>query len=220
MTFDTRLHSNANCVGRVVGFSTYLFFFLIFALSISTNSYAEIYKWVDENGVVHFSDDESSIPKILKDRVKKIKPFKKEGNDLIKVNIDDLSVISLNKDDEGFEDILFGSDLDKFLSDNQGAALKDKNGDKKSYIIGNGLRRIGKVKVSVQYIFNSAKLVKVNISYDDQDEKDLIKELALVLGDPDFKRFPFVYWLNDVIERKVRKDEDTFNIFKKKIKNF
>ncbi|MEK6545924.1 MAG: DUF4124 domain-containing protein, partial [Nitrospinota bacterium] len=49
-------------------FSTILTFTLLF---YSENSYSEIYKWVDENGIVHFSDDLKKIPEEYRGRVEK-----------------------------------------------------------------------------------------------------------------------------------------------------
>ena len=38
------------------------FLFVIFFVALGFPAYAEMYKWVDEKGTVHFTDDLSKIP--------------------------------------------------------------------------------------------------------------------------------------------------------------
>jgi clan AA aspartic protease (TIGR02281 family) len=52
-----------------------LFFIIIFAVLVST-SYGEMYKWVDEKGTVHFTDDLSSIPEKFRQNAETRKPPK------------------------------------------------------------------------------------------------------------------------------------------------
>lgn len=60
-------------------------FLLIFLISIifysSALSFSEVYKWVDEKGVVHFSDDLTSIPEQYRSRTEKMGLSEEEKKD-------------------------------------------------------------------------------------------------------------------------------------------
>jgi len=51
---------------------------LIFFSAVCPSSGKEVYKWVDEKGTVHFSEDESSVPEAYRGRVEK-KPMPEEA---------------------------------------------------------------------------------------------------------------------------------------------
>jgi hypothetical protein len=53
-------------IGFIILIGLILFFSLTFA--------QEVYRWVDEKGIVHFSDDLSLVPEIYRDQVPKTKP--------------------------------------------------------------------------------------------------------------------------------------------------
>ncbi len=46
--------------------------FFLFTLFISGNCFAEVYKWVDEGGVVHFTDDISQVPEKYRPKIESI----------------------------------------------------------------------------------------------------------------------------------------------------
>lgn len=57
-----------------------LIFLCIVVLSISISpSYADMYKWVDEKGTVHFTDDPSAIPEKYRENAETRKPSKEIG---------------------------------------------------------------------------------------------------------------------------------------------
>jgi predicted nucleic acid-binding Zn-ribbon protein len=45
---------------------------ILFIFFISGNSFAEVYKWVDEKGVVYFTDDITQVPEKYRSRAEKI----------------------------------------------------------------------------------------------------------------------------------------------------
>jgi len=49
-------------------------FFLLFFLILSEFSFAEVYKWVDDKGVVHFTDDIIQIPEKYRPQIERLEP--------------------------------------------------------------------------------------------------------------------------------------------------
>ncbi len=49
-----------------------IFFLLLSCLTFASSISAEIYKWVDKEGVVNFTDDESRVPSAYRDKVEKV----------------------------------------------------------------------------------------------------------------------------------------------------
>ena len=47
-----------------------IFFTVIFIFLVSSFSYSETFKWVDKDGIVHFSDDINSVPKEYRKQIK------------------------------------------------------------------------------------------------------------------------------------------------------
>lgn len=50
-----------------------------FCLLATSFSYAQIYKWVDDSGTIHFTDDPAKVPGRYWNRVEEEKTIKKEG---------------------------------------------------------------------------------------------------------------------------------------------
>ena len=48
-------------------------------LFVVSFSYAQVYKWVDDSGTVHFADDPAKVPEEYWDRIEKRKTIKEEG---------------------------------------------------------------------------------------------------------------------------------------------
>lgn len=194
-------------------------FLLIGILSASSATADEIYKWVDADGVIHFTDTKSKIPANYLSDAKKLE-FAQDGavQDEPK-NSENLIPIEFGGD-ESFEGITFGASLSDFLQSEKDAKLLNEGGSGKIYIIGDGARRVGDVRVKLTYSFLDNDFHEVRISYDDSVEKKFIDELTNTLGAPELERFPFVYWIKDAIEMKISKKENTLYIFKKKIRKF
>jgi hypothetical protein len=55
-----------------------IFFFLLLCLSFASSASAVIYKWVDKEGVVNFTDDESRVPSAYRGQVEKVNTAKLE----------------------------------------------------------------------------------------------------------------------------------------------
>ncbi len=55
-----------------------IFFLLLLCLTFASSISAEIYKWVDKEGVVNFTDDESRVPSAYRDKVEKMNTAKLE----------------------------------------------------------------------------------------------------------------------------------------------
>jgi hypothetical protein len=53
--------------------------FGLYYLLASSFSYAQVYKWVDDSGTVHFTDDSAKVPENYWDRVEEEKTIKEEG---------------------------------------------------------------------------------------------------------------------------------------------
>lgn len=51
----------------------------LFCLCATSFSYAQVYKWVDDSGTVHFTDDPAKVPGHYWDRVEERKTIKEEG---------------------------------------------------------------------------------------------------------------------------------------------
>jgi hypothetical protein len=51
----------------------------LLCLLATSSSYAQVYKWVDDSGTIHFSDDPAKVPEYYWDRVEEDKTIKKEG---------------------------------------------------------------------------------------------------------------------------------------------
>jgi len=51
----------------------------LYCLLAVSFSYAQVYKWVDESGTVHFTDDPAKVPEKYWDRVEEKKTIKEEG---------------------------------------------------------------------------------------------------------------------------------------------
>lgn len=51
------------------------FFLFIITVTISTSTFAQLYKWVDEKGVVHFTDDFTKVPEKYRAKTEKIGLF-------------------------------------------------------------------------------------------------------------------------------------------------
>ena len=49
-----------------------ILFFIIFTVFISEISLAEVYKWVDEKGVIHFTDDVLQVPEKYRSKAEKL----------------------------------------------------------------------------------------------------------------------------------------------------
>ncbi len=58
-----------------------IFILIILATTISTSTFAQLYKWVDEKGVVHFTDDLAKVPEKYRSKTEKIRSFE-EGAEL------------------------------------------------------------------------------------------------------------------------------------------
>ncbi len=52
-------------------------FLIILFVSIATPAWATVYKWTDENGIMHFSDDPKKVPEAYRGRVDKTTPPEK-----------------------------------------------------------------------------------------------------------------------------------------------
>lgn len=50
----------------------FLIIFIPFILFFPNPTFSEVYKWVDEKGVVHFSDDPTSIPEKYRSKIEKM----------------------------------------------------------------------------------------------------------------------------------------------------
>jgi hypothetical protein len=59
-------------------------FFIFLFLFITELAFGEIYKWVDEKGVVHFTDDTSQIPEKYRDQMERLGSGEEEVNTEIK----------------------------------------------------------------------------------------------------------------------------------------
>ena len=198
-----------------------LTFSLCIILLLAKSSYAAIYKWVDEDGNLHFVNKESFIPNKYKKSAETLDfGYDDSADDDSLLYLNELEPIDFNKDESAFEGIPFGESLEDFLENNSDAQLiSDKEGVK-SYIIGDGNRRLADLRVKVSYSFLKGVFSTVKLAYASDEEKGVLKELTKVFGNPDFERFPFIYWLYNDLELRLRKDEDYFSIFKKKIKKF
>ena len=51
----------------------------LYCLLVASFSYAQVYKWVDDSGTVHFTDDPAKVPEEYWDRVEEKKTVKEEG---------------------------------------------------------------------------------------------------------------------------------------------
>jgi chromosome segregation ATPase len=49
-----------------------VFFIILFAFFVAEVSFSEVFKWIDEKGVVHFTDDISQIPEKYRPKAEKI----------------------------------------------------------------------------------------------------------------------------------------------------
>jgi len=80
---------------------TTMFFIVILMISVSP-VYGEMYKWVDEKGTVHFTDDISSIPEPYRERVEERKAPKETAAPEPKAKVSP-SPMSKALEPEGFE---------------------------------------------------------------------------------------------------------------------
>jgi hypothetical protein len=53
--------------------------FGLFCLLAASFSYGQVYKWVDDSGTIHFTDDPAKVPEHYWDRVEEKKTIEKEG---------------------------------------------------------------------------------------------------------------------------------------------
>ena len=51
----------------------------LYCLLVVSSSYAQVYKWVDDSGTIHFTDDPAKVPGNYWDRVEEEKATKEEG---------------------------------------------------------------------------------------------------------------------------------------------
>ncbi|UCD70534.1 MAG: DUF4124 domain-containing protein [Syntrophobacterales bacterium] len=51
----------------------------LYCLLVVSFSHAQVYKWVDDSGTVHFTDDPANVPEIYWDRLEEKKIIKEEG---------------------------------------------------------------------------------------------------------------------------------------------
>jgi TATA-binding protein-associated factor Taf7 len=51
----------------------------LFCLLATSFSYAKVYKWVDDSGTIHLTDDSAKVPERYWERVEEIKTSKEEG---------------------------------------------------------------------------------------------------------------------------------------------
>ncbi len=204
-------------------------FTAFFILLTCFGASAEIYKWVDEDGVLHFSDTKEWIPKKYISDAEKLK-FKEsdissdDSTDTI-IEPTDVSVesgldnITIKKDEGGFNGVAFGTPLKDFLKKPRAKKYKD-NGRIKTYFLGKGSGFIGSVNVRVRYDFEYDELVQVRLLFDSDKEKSFVREIKSMLGKPGLDKRPFVYWFFDNVELKVNRKKNVFYIKKKKIKKF
>jgi hypothetical protein len=196
--------------------------FILFAVVITADSlYAKVYKWIDENGVMHFTDNKSFIPEKYLRSAKEFKLGSDSGDENEeREDVSHLKPIEFKKDEDGFEGLPFGTSIADFLRQRGDTKPEQEKGDVKSYVVGDGQRRMWDIKLKVLYSFNNGSFDQVRIFYDKNDEKRFLKKLRSRFGEPDFEKFPFSYWFYDKVEFRVRKDEDCFYVLEKKIKKF
>lgn len=61
-----------------------IFILSLILIAISSISYPEIYKWIDEKGTIHFVDDPSKIPERYREKIETLKPPKEQLSPVIK----------------------------------------------------------------------------------------------------------------------------------------
>lgn len=80
-----------------------VYIIVIILFAVSSTTYSEIYKWVDEKGTIHFADDISKIPERYREKIETLTPQKEQFSPVIKQTpkqtLPDVSTV----DSKGFE---------------------------------------------------------------------------------------------------------------------
>jgi len=166
---------------------------LVVHVLIHGSCFAQLHKWGDENGNVHFSDDVSTIPGRYRANIEATESKRLKSDQTAK-SLPGLRTYMGNLEPEGFGDIKWGTELSS-LEALQYIGEDPGYGGIKIYIkVGDDLTIGGTTLKKVEYRFWKAKFCSARVITEGHSNFAILKEAA-------FELFGEGYKPNSLIER-------------------